>query len=334
MHTRMHTLHAAAMLLLAGCAGPNTFVSFTKTSLGIDVETAQTSASIAYDRVEGYTAPRFGNEAAPPIYASVDSDGGLFTRNIKQSYATGRAAKLLAGVPEEQAKNTRKVAYARTAYVPEAPPGAPPSAPPPPAEAKVMFFGTGTVVGLKLGFGTAALDSFTLGFKRKEMSIIPKDTADDSLPSVLALLDSSVKGATAQETGFGLRQYFATGDAADALAADRTVQGEFRARANSILSEYRDNQRLQNEAALVSLTCLAQLPDDALPGIWDNLGELSLFDLPTTAKLAAASPHDARAIYAAQMYVIDHRVEGNTLLMNAHRNHVCAQARKNGEKHA
>jgi hypothetical protein len=336
MHTKLQVLSLAAMVLaVAGCAGPSNFVAFTKTSLGIDVETAQASASIAYDRVEGYSTPRFGDEAAPPIYASFDSDGGLFTRNIKQTYATGKAARLLAGAPAETEKTIKKTAYALVAYTPEELPAASHVAPGNEVAPKVMFFGTGTVAGLKLGFGTAALDSFTFGFKRKEMSIIPKNNATGDLPSVLALLDSNVKAQNSpQDTGFGIRQYFATGDAADALAGSQEIKGVFRARADSMLTAYRDNQRLQNEAALVSLVCLAKLPDSALPDIWVNLSELNLFDKTATAKMAAASAHEARALYAAQITLIDHRDESNTKLMAAHREHVCAQARKTGDNNA
>ena len=48
-----------ALLLLTGCASRlDTVVFVTKTSLGVDVEQTPPTASIAYDRVEGYFGPR------------------------------------------------------------------------------------------------------------------------------------------------------------------------------------------------------------------------------------------------------------------------------------
>ena len=139
---------------LSGCVSPNTTALFvTKTSLGLDVDMTPATASIAYDRKEGYLGPRYENGAVPPVIASVSTNGNLLGRDVKQYYATGNAANLLAGHPVTAGN---RVSGERMIG---------PSAP--------MFFGTETTVGIKIGFTTQVPDSFTFGYKRKEYSLIP-----------------------------------------------------------------------------------------------------------------------------------------------------------------
>ena len=152
----MNRLHAVLCtllaLLLGACAsGPNTVVFVTKTSLGVDVEQTPPSASIAYDRVEGYFGPRFDSGAVPPVVASFTTNGQLLGRDVKQVYATGDAARLLANPSAQVAADPALT-----------------------GDVKPMFFGTSTTLGVKIGFEAGGSTStFTLGYKRKELSIIP-----------------------------------------------------------------------------------------------------------------------------------------------------------------
>ena len=152
MSTRRVSIVLSLALMVAGCASrPDTVVFVTKSSLGVDVEQTPPSASIAYDRVEGYFGPRYESGAVPPVLAVFMTNGQLLDRQVKQLYATGDAARALLA------------------------PAAPlPSDPEQGGDFKPMFFGSSTTVGLKIGYEAGGSTStFTLGYKRKELSVIP-----------------------------------------------------------------------------------------------------------------------------------------------------------------
>ena len=94
MNTRRASIVLSLAIALAGCASrPDTVVFVTKSSLGLDVEQTPPSASIAYDRVEGYFGPRYESGAVPPVVAVFMTNGQLLDRRVKQLYATGDAAR-------------------------------------------------------------------------------------------------------------------------------------------------------------------------------------------------------------------------------------------------
>ena len=213
---------AVLALTLGACASPRENAIFvTKTSLSVfDAETVPAGVSIAYDRVEGYAGPRFDNGKVFPVVGVIETEGQGILREIRQMYATGRAAELMT---------------AGTA----APPAATVAAGPSPGSPPVLFFATSTVLGLKLAFQASnyAPESFTFGYKRKEASVIPVDQTRQ--PSVFASLNTSAGvSAPAATTGspgatakFQLSQFFATGTAAEQLAANRTVSAELEEKA-------------------------------------------------------------------------------------------------------
>jgi hypothetical protein len=188
------------MLAMAGCTTTNDVLFVTKTSLGLDFDAKPASASIAYDRTEGYIAPRYDNGEIPPVVASIKSDAKIFNPKIKQVYATGDAAVIavsqcpkvtLAALDPKNPPDTPKppsttnaanttnntnsantertengcpeLPSLTTSYVQKKLQG----------EKKAMFFGTSTTTGLKVGFTTYVPDSFVFGYKRKEYSFIP-----------------------------------------------------------------------------------------------------------------------------------------------------------------
>lgn len=199
-----------ASVALAGCASTDRVVFITKTSLGIDFDTKPPSASIAYDRVEGYTAPRYANGEIPPVVASIKSDGGIFTPKIRQIYATGDAAEIvISGEPQ---------------------PGPPKRLQ---GTKELMFFGTSTTTGLKVTFTTGLPDSVNFGYKRKEFSYIPLSTVGtgdaqhDVYPAILASIDTQATAGAEADTGLNNVQFFATGQAARLLAANPGVRSGF-----------------------------------------------------------------------------------------------------------
>lgn len=234
MRTNRSSLNRPALMVLAlmlgACASPRENAIFvTKTSLSVfDAETVPAGVSVAYDRVEGYAGPRFENGKVFPVVGVIETEGQGIFREIRQMYATGRAAELLTAGGTVNAGATEPQALARDG-------AAAPSTSPP-----VLFFATSTVLGLKLAFQASnyAPESLTLGYKRKEASVIPVDQTRH--PSVFASLNTSagVAGTLASAGGspgatakFQLSQFFATGVAADQLAANRTVSSDLQEKA-------------------------------------------------------------------------------------------------------
>jgi len=216
-------LIGSAVTILAGCASPSeTAIFVTKTSFSlVDVDTAPAGVSVAYDRVEGYAGPRYNNGEVFPVVSSFETRGRLFDREIRSIYATGEAANIVttldnSGKKAENARQEDKKPMCN--------------------QGKAMFFATGTVVGLKIGFvdGTPVPSSFALGYKRKEASLIPVEPGCE--PAVLGTFDNST-GVESNSTSarFDVQQYFATGSAAVNLASDHSIKSRFKANAAQAL---------------------------------------------------------------------------------------------------
>jgi hypothetical protein len=324
-----------ALALLAGCAQPTRNVLFvTKASLGIDADVTAQSASFAYDRTEGYFAPRYTNQDPPAVLASVSTDGGIIDRKIRQVYATGNAAKIVSSpsAPAVAPLETTQQALFRKASLEQGPsaPAVQPVYPGAPSEpARSMFFGTATVLGLKVQFSPALIEGLTLGFKRKEFSVIPQDPNESSFPSVIASFDadtsaSASAGKALPQASMGAKQFFATGAAADGLAANTQIRSLFQNEAADRLAAYRDNERHIQNYALLSLACLTELDDTQAQKVWTNVSQLKLFDpAGVTALQSAASPSAARSVYTREMVIanVDATEAG---LMHAHQVYVCS----------
>lgn len=321
-------------LLLGACAQtPKNVVFITKSSIGVDLETTTGTASLAYDRTEAYFAPRYANQAPPTVYASMATNGEMINRAIKQTYATGRAAELLskpvepAPAPAIRAALLRQVALEQPAARPDPvstvvlPAGSDPNP-------KALIFGTGTVFGFKIGAGPTAIDSFTLGFKRKELSVIPQDELDGTFPSVLASIDTNAAvdpapGTTLTASKANIAQFFATGIAADNLAVNAKIHEKFEANALSVLGNYREEERQQRRLALVTLGCLARLDDEQAKRVWKNASDLHLFDPPAIELLLAADAKHARTIYTDEIARTNADSKNQTVLMLGHQVYVC-----------
>lgn len=314
-------------LLLGGCAETSQHVMFvTKASIGVDVETTTATTSFAYDRVEGYYAPHFAGQEPAPVYASLATNGKMIDRKIKQVYATGNAAKIVSA-PSSQSQARAGQTGSSSSSSSSAGNSSKDSTGAGGAEgpATSMFFGTGTVLGLKLGFSATSLDSFTLGYKRKELSIIPRQASDNgAFPSVIASFDSDQAATTLQGSNMGIKQFFATGSAAESLAGNEQIRTEFEQEALSNLAVYREDERQQQRLALSSLGCLSQLNDEQSRLVWKNVQALELFDPPALDKLrSATSVGAARTVYTAEIGITKGTSNVHTALMRAHRAYVC-----------
>jgi hypothetical protein len=212
---------------LVGCA-TDEVIFVTKTSISIvDADTTPPSVSIAYDRFDGYIGPRYPDGAVPPIVASMNSSLDIFEPQISQVYATGEAAVLVSDstMPSSKCSVTPlQLDLGDTSQ-----------------NKKTMYFGTSATLGLKLGFSAqGAPNSIVLGYRRKEVSVIPvgirtdssKRVETDSYPSVIASINVRVNAAN-NSVQVPLTEYFATGAAATCLAQSEQVRQNFQGITNS-----------------------------------------------------------------------------------------------------
>ena len=228
---------AISALSLFGCGGdPDRVLFLTTTQIGIDADSKSQSTTIGYERYEGYIGPGYKNGGVPPVIARLESNLSIIDPKVSQVYATGDAARLASG---GTAKWKEK---------------------PLTGQREIMFFGTGTTLGLKANFSAEA-PAFNLGYKRQEFSLIPigaqkaqakvatrasdnmtdtktkrdVDQSEDVYLSVLAAFDLNIANKSFEGTGAGVSQFFATGDAAEQLAARADIQTAFKKEADSAL---------------------------------------------------------------------------------------------------
>jgi hypothetical protein len=299
----------AALVVLSGCALPSEHVLFvTKSSLGLDIDATPASASIAYDRTEGYLGPRFENGSAPPVVAKISSNGAIFFgRDVRQYYATGTAANLLSGDSQNRTSDPELR-----------------------GEPRPMFFGTTTTLGIKLGFTANVPDSFIFGYRRKEASLIPTGMRADqtrTYPSVIGVFASDTEAKTQGDAKFGLTQFFATGTSAEALARDPSLGTEFKRFATDAVEVFKDNDRAQQKIALGLVECFTKIPDAKVDAAVEHAKKLELlFDEKTYADIKKNLSTDnrrARWEYVAAVTTIDGGSTERTGRLAGHREFVC-----------
>lgn len=211
-----YMVFAVTALALAGCAGNDKVLFVTDSALGINFDSKPATLALGYDRNEGLVGPVYENGGIPQTFSSIETGGDIFNPKVRQLYATGQAANAAAGLATEPLP-LLKGAKQRSPAV----------------------FGTTTNVGLKIGFGAQTIpDSFSFGYKRKELSWIPLGAAYnararaevDVYPSVLAVIDNTIAtNPSVAGTGMTLRQFFASGEPAVVLAGQE--RANFRATA-------------------------------------------------------------------------------------------------------
>lgn len=294
--------------LLAGCAAPeNNAVFVTRTSLGVDVDSTPTTAAFGYNRAEGYLGPRYDSGTIPGVAGAFHTNGGLFNRKIRQAYATGAAAKnaTAADGTTAEAEDERFQ-----------------------GDRKAMFFGTSTIVGVNMAFGDAqAATAFTLGMKRKEVSIIPvSGTTGAVFPSVFGRFDNTAEAKIEGNDALTIHQFFATGIPAQRLAAQDSVRQEFRSEAKGdFKSTYRDEEHRQSLLARGAVLCVTKVNDADLPKVWANAEALSLFpDQQAIADIRnAGGPQAQRGEYVYYVGLLHPAEREHTTLLDLHAKFVC-----------
>jgi hypothetical protein len=241
--TRLACLLSFMLLgsILVACADPNRVTFVTTTNIAIDADATTQSVSIGYDRYEGYVGPAYETGAVPPIVAKIKSNLSVLNPEVHQFYATGNAA-VLATCRGGKAKD--ETTGAAPAGSPTAAPGEGTPCPELPTlslsgNKRIMFFGTGSVIGLKVRWAGNTPESVTLGYKRKEFSTLPigsekpqsdgaaaagSTAAEDRYGSVLASLDMGTVVSIPNTTKLTLGQFFATGVAAENLANTNVIR--------------------------------------------------------------------------------------------------------------
>jgi hypothetical protein len=209
MRTIVIPLVAAVLCLAAGCKSRLVFM--THSSIGLDVSgTAQlpNKVSFSFERYEAAIVPRKANGEAHSVYGGMDADLTFFGgHTIKQTFATGKAAMLATGA------NTNNVDFPGGQSITNNHP---------------LIFLTATTFGLHLTAGEKEMSpNMLLGYRRSEAAIIPVPEPAQEVRSVYAdiLINSSANtNANTITTNFSslrgvrIKQSFATGRAADALA--------------------------------------------------------------------------------------------------------------------
>ena len=218
-----------ALLLLSGCAKPVVFS--THTSIGLDVSgTAQypNKVSFSYNRQEAALVPRQTNGEAHSVFGGLDSDISFWKGSIiKQTFATGEAAKIATGGGD--GKNTTSTN---------------------PATDSLVFF-TGTTFGLHLTGGESQMSpNLLMGYRRAEAAYIPVPDPGQEVRSVYAdiLINTKSREEVTNDSpaliittnfptisGVRIKQSFATGKAAENLARDADVLAKLNAAAGTAL---------------------------------------------------------------------------------------------------
>lgn len=320
----------AAALLLTACASPSDTVYFiTKTSTSIvDADTVPAGISIGYDRVEGYAGPRYADGSVFPVASSIESKGSGPGREVRQAFATGNAALIVTRQDTASGVNTNTNTNTHTNT----------NVQDPKPERKAVFFGTTTSIGLTLGFAATGPvpNAFTLGYKRKELAVIPVDQHKQNT-SVLGSFTNNSGVAAAPEGApsdarptlrFDVQQYFATGTAAENLAAMPSIRDQFRDKAEQALggvAKFRQEEARQGRLALDALDCAQKLMPTQFDRVLANAEALAMFGkLGGVAAIKAASDDAAkRQKYVTYMTHIDPDDEVAGQRLKLHKTTLC-----------
>jgi hypothetical protein len=255
MKTNTRLLTILITVLLSSCSSKALFV--TSTSVGINFDATTQTASIAYDREEGYIGPTYETDA-PSAVAYIQSDGEIFAPKIKQTYATGEAASIVTGA---------------STYIPDGDSELS-------GENDVMFFGTNTTSGFKIGFatGTPVPNELVFGFKRKEVSHIPlvKDKDGKSRYASTLAFYSMTRDSSAAAP-YSDKQYIALGEAAKAMADKPSIKSLFERSAIEIsLAEWDTLKDQQQALAEAIVGCYDKVPLSKIPSIWSAARGLNI----------------------------------------------------------
>lgn len=249
MH-KTHTLLAAAAassftLLLAGCAGTSSALLVSSTNVGVDIDSKPPQAEISISRKELAVQPGFeGGKTLPAVMSFSTKGNASFLKKlffgINTTFSTGRAATTLVGgtpgadddegdvieidSPPVAHRISDEIRGKHRQLIG-------------PGEMRPLVFGTKTVFGLHAAWDGSNLapTDLKIGFNRKEAAYAPVGYARNTraggkrpyivqVPSTLATLENGNATGTSGSLEHFHSQYFATGRAAEALAAHPKVR--------------------------------------------------------------------------------------------------------------
>lgn len=239
------------VISLPGCAllGSSDVVFFTKSNVGIDLDSTPATTDIAISRMEGVVEPRYEEGQTFPVLATFKSDVNpvlrFFGMGIGMTFATGEAANTMAYLYDDKDQAYKDVLQSgKNGY----------------KDSKLILkndprgwydkllarngisfplvFTTDTSLGLKVDYlGSMLPTALRVGFNRKEFAYAPLTvtvvteggltTYHTKIPSLLATIDSTTQiGERGDSKGNKLKyiQYFATGHAAEYLSRRKAVR--------------------------------------------------------------------------------------------------------------
>ncbi len=233
------------MSTILGCTiGYKKTLFFTKTNVGLDIDSEPPTMELTFSRREAVVSPTFENGQTPPVLAgfSFHVTGPLeFSTRISSAFAGGDTAVTMATLfdatdKEADAKYPAKdKPFDSTLYLNKAPSykalfGLRKEKLLEPGEIEPFIFATDTSFGLKVAWSGATAqfpDTIKFGYNRKEFALAPVTIRKDAnakfpyqvrMPSFLATVDNSAELRLASKGDVKHIQYFATGKAADAMA--------------------------------------------------------------------------------------------------------------------
>ena len=259
IHQAISIMFISALLFQTGCGvGYDRMIFYTKTNVGIDMDTQPPTVQLSIGRTEGVFQPTYEGGGTLPVFASFKfQDQGFLSPQIGTAFSTGDAAQImttlyghtdkiiqdsgfggweldlevrdeLMGILNGKLKLKNKPTFPD--FVEEHVS----------TEVRPVIFGTDTSLGIKIGWSglTAQLpDTFRFGFTRKELAWSPIFVVEDTsvakgkigryvvgTPSLLATLDTGLAAQSMEDSDFKYMQYFATGSAANALAMRKSVR--------------------------------------------------------------------------------------------------------------
>lgn len=298
------------LALMTGCTQDRLLFA-TKSIVGLDIDSQPPASEISINRKEGVIEPVFEGGQTPPVLASFKADmnpvARFFGYGIGTTFATGDAAEALSSLftttDKELAEEVRKECASKQeaskpcqffktrkdlladqfgSWISLTKPPREQGAFVRPGTSAQLFFGTDTVVGLKVDWQTGGYlpSGVKFGFNRKEVTWAPlafcetlanksaqcfsgvskevaesrqerimKQSQDQADTPVHVMIAPSVLATLdstyaleKQRTGLRYQQYFATGRAATNLAARQQVR-------RTLLPEFEDGMVAEMEEA-------------------------------------------------------------------------------------
>lgn len=239
--TKKLIVTSLSTFLVCGCVGIDSTAFYTKSNVGIEVSTTPPAVGVNIARDEGVVTPQFEGGKTLPVLASFkNTSDGLFSGQIGATFATGNAALTMATLYNSPTEGEVAESQLELSSAPRKS-SSDQSNPLQKTDIRPVFFSTKTSVGLNISWSglTATLpDSFTLGYNRKELAVLPVTYSKDknnkhfvkqasllaTLGYVYSDLDSFPSTDASDKPEQMYLQYFATGKSASKMATHPEVR--------------------------------------------------------------------------------------------------------------